>query len=227
MAFDGGVAAAEMPRERMMVHGGLVLSDAELVAALLGSGTRGHSAMDLARELVDRYGDLSSLARAEVAELAQFRGLGPAKACALAAALEIGRRAQSPRVDRLAVRCSNDIFRYYASRIAHLNREVFHVMCLDARHRVLQDARIVEGGLTTCSVLPREVYAPAMRCGAIAVVFVHNHPSGDPHPSADDLALTARLKQAGHVLGIRPLDHIIIGDGRYVSLVDDGQFGAR
>jgi DNA repair protein RadC len=215
-----------MPRERLMVHGGAALSDAELIAALLGAGTRGRSALDIARELVARFGDLASLGRCEVSDLARFRGLGPAKACALTAALEIGRRAQAPRRLRQAVRCSEDIYRYYAPRMAHLNREVFHTLCLDAKHRVLQDARIVEGGLTTCSVLPREAYAPAMRHGAAAVVFVHNHPSGDPQPSSDDLSLTARLKQAGTVLGIRPLDHIIVGEGRYVSLADAGQFAA-
>ena len=121
---------------------------------------------------------------------------------------------------------SADVFKLYAPRLSHLDREVFHTLCLDTKHRVLRDARIVEGGLTTCSVLPREVYAPALREGAAAVVFVHNHPSGDPTPSADDLALTARLKQAGSVLGIKALDHVVIGEGRYVSLVDKGQFSS-
>jgi len=172
------------------------------------------------------YGDLPALNRAEISDLAQLRGLGPAKACALAAALEIGRRALTPRQERPAVRVSADIFAYYGPRLSHLNREVFHVMCLDTKHRLLRDARVVEGGLSSCSVLPREVYAPALREGAAAVVFVHNHPSGDPMPSSDDLALTARLKQAGVVLGIRPLDHVIIGEGRYVSMVDDGHFAA-
>ena len=116
--------------------------------------------------------------------------------------------------------------RRYAPRLSHLTHEVFHVMCLDTKHRLLRDARVVEGGLTTCSVLPREVFAPALREGAAAVIFVHNHPSGDPTPSNDDLALTARLKQAGSVLGIKPLDHVIVGEGRYVSLVDEGHFSA-
>lgn len=214
----------ERPRERLMERGRTALSDAELIATLIGSGTRGMSALDVARELMARYGDLSSLGRASVSDLATRRGVGVARACALAAAIEIGLRAQAPRPRRQAVRVSADIWAYYAPRMAHLPNECFHVMCLDAKHRLLHDARVVEGGLTTCSVLPREVYAPALREAAAAVVFVHNHPSGDPTPSEDDLVLTKRLKLAGTVLGINALDHVIVGEGRYVSLVDEGQF---
>jgi len=213
----------DRPRERLLAQGGEALSDAELLAALIGSGTRGASALDVARELMASYGDLPSLGRADIADLATQRGLGPAKACALVAALEIGRRAQTARGARTTVRVSSDVFQFYQPRLMHLMREVFHVMCLDSKHRLLREERIVEGGLTTCSVLPREAYAPALRQGAPAVIFVHNHPSGDPTPSGDDLSLTARLKQAGSVLGIRMLDHVILGEGRFVSLADDGQ----
>jgi DNA repair protein RadC len=222
----GELSTSNKPRERLLSQGGAALSDAELIATLLGTGTRGASALDVAREVMATYGDLSSLGRAEVSDLAMLRGLGPARACALAAALEIGRRAQAPRGERHAVRASADVFAWYRPRLSHLTNEVFHVMCLDAKHRLLRDARIVEGGLTTCSVLPREAFAPALRVGAAAVIFVHNHPSGDPTPSADDLALTARLKAAGLVLGVKTLDHVIVGEGRYVSLVDEGQFGS-
>jgi DNA repair protein RadC len=222
----GDLPESERPRERLIAQGGAALSDTELLAALLGSGTRGASALDVARELMASYGDLSSLGRAELSELAECRGLGPARACALAAAMEIGRRALAPRRDRLVIRISADVYRYFAPRMAHLTREVFHVLCLDAKHRLLRDVRIVEGGLTTCSVLPREAFAPALREGAAAVIFAHNHPSGDPAPSEDDLALTARLKQAGAVLGVRVLDHIIVGEGCYASLVDAGLFAA-
>lgn len=214
----------ERPRERLLAKGGLALTDAELLAALLGSGTRGASALEIAQSLIVMYGDLSAIGRADIADLARQRGVGRAKACAVAAAMEIGRRAQTPRHERAAIRVSADVFAWYGPRLMHLNREVFHVMCLDTKHRLLRDARVVEGGLSTCSVLPREVYAPALRENATAVIFVHNHPSGDPAPSNDDFTLTARLKQAGNVLGIKPLDHVIIGEGRYVSLVDNGTF---
>jgi DNA repair protein RadC len=222
----GEIPLGERPRERLLSQGGAALSDAELLATLLGSGTRGASALDVARLLIARFGDLASLARAEIVELAAQRGVGLAKACTLAAALEMGRRAQAPRRVRPSMRVSSDIFAYYAPRLSHLTREVFHVMCLDNRHRLLRDTRVVEGGLTSVSVLPREVFAPAIREAAPAVIFVHNHPSGDPQPSQDDYLLTTLLKKAGRILGIKALDHVIIGEGDYVSLVDEGQFEA-
>jgi len=202
---------------RLHLIGSTALSDQEIITTLIGSG-------DIASELIATYGDLPSLSRANPTDLENQ--VGVTKASSLMAALEIGRRALAPRQERPIIRVSADVFAYYAPRLSHLDHEVFHVLCLDTKHRVLRDARIVEGGLTTCSVLPRECYAPALREGAAAVLFVHNHPSGDPTPSADDLALTARLKQAGVVLGIKPLDHIIIGEGRYSSMVDDGHFAA-
>lgn len=193
-------------------------SDVELLSAMLGRES-------VAREVLAAYsGDVSALGRAEPADLTRIPGVGPKRAAALTAALELGRRTLAPREERQRIAVSADVFAFYAPRLTHLTHEVFHVLCLDTKHRVLQDVRVVEGGLTTCSVLPREVFAPALRASATAVIFVHNHPSGDPTPSTDDLALTARLKQAGAVLGIKALDHVVIGEGRYVSLVDEGQF---
>ncbi len=218
------LASSERPRERLLAKGATALSDTELIALLLGSGTKGLSVLEVARGALERYGGLSSMARADPGELRALRGLGPARAATLAAALELGRRAQAPREERLCVRGSVEVFAYYAPRLSHLTHEVFHVMCLDAKHRLLQDARVSSGGLASCTVSPREAYAPALRAAAASVIFVHNHPSGDPEPSRDDLALTARLKQAGKIMGISPLDHLIIGEGRYVSLVDDGRF---
>jgi DNA repair protein RadC len=202
---------------RLRLLGGDALSDEEIVTTVIGS-------CDIANELMATYGDLPSLGRAKLVELE--RQLGAGRASCLIAAMEMGRRAVAPRHRRQVMRTSGDVFGYFAPRLTHLDHEVFHALCLDTKHRVLRDVRIVEGGITTCSVLPREAFAPALREGASAVIFIHNHPSGDPTPSSDDLALTIRLKQAGAVLGIKPLDHIIIGEGRYVSLADDGQFDA-
>ena len=202
---------------RLRRVGGGALSDQEIITTLIGSGA-------VANELMATYGDLPSLSRANLTDLEHQ--VGAAKASFIVAALEIGRRALAPRQERPIIRVSADVYAFYAPRLSHLDHEVFHTLCLDTKHRVLRDARIVEGGLTTCSVLPREVFAPALREGAAAVVFVHSHPSGDPTPSTDDLALTQRLKQAGVVLGIKPLDHIIIGEGRYFSMVDEGHFAA-
>lgn len=214
----------DRPRERLLAYGGTVLTDVELLAMLIGSGTKGVSALDVANSLLGEFGDLAALGRAEIKDLADQHGIGKARACALAAALELGRRAQFPRKERHLVRVSADVYAYYRPKLSHLTHEVFHVMCLDGKHRVIRDVRIVEGGLTSCSVLPREVFAPALRAGAPVVIFVHNHPSGDPAPSPEDLRLTIRLKQAGLVLGVKALDHIIVGEGKYFSMVDDGRF---
>ena len=217
----------ERPRERLLAAGHEALSDAELIAALLGTGTRGSTAIDLARELLASYGDLNTLQRAAPADLVGRRGLGTAKACALIAALELGRRAQRPRGDRRQMKTSADVHALVAPRIAHLAHEVFLAICLDAKNRVLREARIADGGLASVTVLPREAFAPALREGATAVVFAHNHPSGDPEPSKDDLRLTRTLCEAGRVLSVPVLDHLVVGDGRFVSLSDRGFLDGR
>jgi DNA repair protein RadC len=198
------------------------LADYELVAAVVGAG-RGSA--DVARELLAVYNDIATLSRV-IPEDLMIRGVTARRAIALAAALELGRRSMVPRLERPQVRVSRDVYDFYRPRIGHLNHEVFHAMCLDSKHRLLRDQRIVEGGLSTCSVLPREAFSPALRASACAVIFVHNHPSGDATASADDLALTVRLKEAGQVLGIRVLDHVIVGEGCYVSLADEGCLAA-
>ena len=209
----------EMPRERLRVSGGQALSDTELIAALVGNGD---AAMVFAREVLAAYGDLPSLTRSDLAELE--KKVGCAKACTLVAALELGRRAQAPRAKRPQIRVSSDVDSLLGPSLRHLKHEVFHALCLDAKHNLLRDARIVEGGLTSCSVLPREAFAPAIAAGASAVIFVHCHPSGNPAPSYDDKVLTARLKAAGGILGVKALDHVIIADGGYYSFVDEGEF---
>ena len=197
------------------------LLDEEILANLFG-GERGTG---MARELLAAYGDLPTLGRVPPEDLVRL-GLTPSKVTTLVAAIELGRRSLASRSERPAMRTSGDVFAFYRPRLCHLTHEVFHAMCLDSKHRLLRDQRVVEGGLTSCSVLPREAFSPAMRSCACAVIFVHNHPSGDPTPSTDDLQLTARLKQAGLVLGIKVLDHVIVGENRYVSLVDEGHFAA-
>lgn len=198
------------------------LSDAELIATLLGTGTRGKDAVAVAREVLATYGGLAALQRALAGDLAALDGLGPAKACALAAALELGRRAQRPPRDRPVLRNAIDVYHHAAPRLAHLSREVFLALCIDAKNRLVREVRIADGGLTTVVVLPREAFAPVLREAVPAVVFVHNHPSGDPEPSSDDVALTRRLSEAGRVLGVRVVDHLVVGHGRYASFVEQG-----
>jgi DNA repair protein RadC len=217
---------AERPRERLLEAGAEALSDAELIALVLRSGgMRGETAVDQARRLLAAFGGIAGMTRATLAELTLQVGVGVASGAALVAAIELGRRAARHRVDRGGVfRGSAEVFEYFRVRLGSLCKEVFCVLLLDAKHRKLREARISEGSLTASVVHPREVFAPAVRESAAAVILVHNHPSGDPSPSPEDLELTRRLRQAGEIVGIRVLDHVIIGAERHFSFVDAGEW---
>lgn len=199
------------------------LSDVELLSLIIGGGDAGK---DRASGLLRRFHGLHGVERAALREITSISGLGPARAAAVKAALALGRRAAcTERVRGDRIRSAADVFARLSPIMRHVDREVFLVVLLDNRHRVLREVRVAEGGLTSCAVQPRDVLEPAVRDGAAAVIFAHNHPSGDPSPSQDDLALTRRLSLAADALGIRALDHLIIGDGRYVSLSDRGLMG--
>lgn len=214
------------PRERLLAEGAGALRAAELVSIVLGTGLPGRPAEVLARDLLDRSGGLRGMATATVAELASCPGLGTARAARLLAAVELGCRARAEPLQRGApMRSSADVFRHFHERMRDLRVEQFHVVMLDGKHRVIRAEMVSQGTLTTSPVHPREVYAPAIRNSAAAVVLVHNHPSGDPAPSADDLAITRRLTEVGELVGIRVLDHVVVGDGRYASLADRGLLG--
>jgi DNA repair protein RadC len=218
--------AEERPRERLVMNGVESLSDAELLALVLrAGGIRGETAVDVGRRLLTVFGGVVGLRRASVGELRQQDGVGTAAASAILAALEIGRRAVATRVDRGGVfRGSGEVFAHFRPRLADLRKEIFLILMLDAKHRKLREAQISEGSLTASIVHPREVFAPAVRESAAAIILVHNHPSGDPTPSAEDLELTRRLRQAGDVLGIRVLDHVIVGAEAHFSFVDAGHW---
>lgn len=210
------------PRERIFDVGASGMGEAELLALVLGTGGRGLTALQTAEVLLTRFDGIGGLGRAHAVDLRDEQGVGVAKAALLAAALELGRRSLGPRADRPRLRQAPEVWELYRPKLAHLHNEVFHVACLDVRNRLLRDARVAEGGFASCALLPREVFAPAMREGAVAVILVHNHPSGDTQPSADDLALTSRLVRAGEVLGIRVVDHVIIGAEGFCSLAAMG-----
>jgi len=218
--------ATERPRERLLESGVEALSDAELVALVLRSGRiRGENAVDLGRRLLEALGGAEGMARMTFAELACQGGVGVASGAALVAAFELGRRALHHRVNRGGVfRGSAEVFDYFRLRLGALRKEVFCVLLLDAKHRKLREARISEGSLTASIVHPREVFAPAVRESAAALILVHNHPSGDPSPSPEDVELTRRLRQAGEIVGIRVLDHVIVGAEHHFSFVDAGQW---
>ncbi|MCL6562188.1 MAG: DNA repair protein RadC [Firmicutes bacterium] len=204
----------ERPRERLLRHGPAVLGDAELLAVLLGQGTFGQSALDLARTLLqDGWAALLQRSRTE---LMKVRGLGPAKVAVLLAALEIGRRLRVDSHGR-TIGGPHDVLPWVED-MQWLSQEEFRVLYLNTKHRVLTVETVFRGGLDSVEVFPREVFRRAVAHSAAAVIVAHNHPSGDPKPSPQDRALTDRLEQAGTILGIPVLDHIIVGHGRHISL---------
>ncbi|MBY0279059.1 DNA repair protein RadC [Candidatus Binatia bacterium] len=214
----------DRPRERLQHAGVEALSDVELLALLLRAGHRGASALDLARRLHARYGGIADLAAASPHELASVAGIGPAHAAAICAAVALGRRIEGrtlARGDRIGG--SADVFRHFRACLAGLAQERFYVLLLDGKGRVMRDVRVSEGTLTASLVHPREVFRLAIREAAASVILVHNHPSGDPTPSPEDVTLTARLRSAGDLVGIKVVDHVVVGHHRYASLVDLGQ----
>ena len=213
----------ERPRELLLQKGPHSLSDAQLLAILLRMGKRKSSAVEVAMDVLTRLEGLRGLANRSREELCAVPGIGPAKAAQILAALELGKRAlATPLTAGLRIRGSQDIFQYYYPILRDIRHEMFKALLLDAKHRLIRDHTVSEGSLTVSIVHPREVFNLAVRESAAAVIFVHNHPSGDPQPSEEDHALTRRLTEAGEILGIRVLDHLVIGDGRYVSFADEG-----
>ncbi len=201
--------------------GAASLSTRELLASLIGTGARGLSALDLASELLGP--GLHALASRSLAELEAVRGLGRAKAARVLAALELGARVASGGGNAApAFQSPVEAARYLLPRYSTRPVETFGLLALDARHRVRREAVISIGCLTASLVHPREVFQEAVVSRAAALVLFHNHPSGDPEPSAEDLALTRRLAAAGSLMGIEILDHLVLGAGRYVSLKDRG-----
>src|SRR6185436_13734204 len=180
-------------------------------------------AHDLARDLIRRFGDLRSVVGAGGAELANLRGVGRARAAALLAAGELARRVSSARLDTGAqVTCSADVQAHFGPLLADEMREIFYALLLDTKNRLISKVRISEGSLGASLVHPREAFRPAVREAAASVLFLHNHPSGDPAPSPEDRRVTDRLKRVGELLGIPVLDHVVVGREKYYSFADSG-----
>lgn len=216
--------SAERPRERLKSHGARALSSSELLAILLGSGSEGHSAVRIGHEiLASAHGSLRRLSSQPVAALTALNGVGNARAVAIHAALELGRRmAAEEREDGVPVRGPRDVHEIFGQRLQDLPVEEFHVAILDSQHRLERDVTVTRGLLNSSLVHPREVFREAIAENAAAIILVHNHPSGDPTPSPDDRITTEQLVQAGRVLDIPVQDHIIIGRGRYLSFAEAG-----
>lgn len=213
----------DRPREKLLARGPEQLSDAELLAVLLPTGAAAENALDRGRALLARFGSLRALLAASPRLLATIPGLGPARVALLRAVGEVARRSVEQRLTRHApLRTSAEVYRHCGARLAALRKEQFHVLLLDGKNRLIKEVRISEGSLTASLVHPREVFVPVIEESAAAIILVHNHPSGDPTPSAEDVAITARLRQVGDLMGVSVLDHVVIGDGRYVSFADEG-----
>lgn len=215
---------ADRPRERLRALGAQALTTTELLALLIGTGGAGHSASDSAQQIIHRAGgSLRRLVQMPVATLTAVHGLGEAKALAIHAALEVGRRLAAESTDEgEPLRGPRDVWRYYAPRLEALTVEEFHVAVLDAQHRLERDVLVSRGILNSSLVHPREVFREAIAERAASIVLVHNHPSGDPTPSSDDRAITSQLVAAGRLLDIPIHDHVVIGRGRYVSFAEAG-----
>jgi len=209
----------ERPRERLFQRGPGTLTDAELVGLLFGTGVRGLTAVDLGRDALVRAGGLRGLERTTPGEIAGRKGIGAARAARLSAALELGRRlAAAPLARGVKIEGCDDVVSRYAPLLDGLDRERFYVLLLDAKGRLMRDHLVSEGTVGEATVYEREVFAPAVRESAYAVICVHNHPSGDPTPSTQDMVLTERLEAAGLTLGVPLLDHVVVGGGRGVSI---------
>jgi DNA repair protein RadC len=217
------LAGDERPRERLLHHGPGVLSDAELIAIVLGSGVPGENVVDMARRLVESQGGLAGLLRADAKALQRTRGLGPAKAAQLAAAIELGRRVQRVEPDHRPLMTSPEaVFAHLSGRVLGQTKEQLYVLALDTKGRLLGKAAEVSGGVNAVGARPAEVFREPVVLSATSVILAHNHPSGDPRPSPQDVAVTNELVAAGELLDIAVLDHVVIGQNSFVSMHREG-----
>lgn len=217
------MAESERPRERLAESGAEALTVAELLAILLRTGLPGENAVQLAHRLLEHFRGLPGLYRATFQEVCDQRGLGPAKAAQIKAALELGNRmAREISTIRPAVHSPSDAVDLLKYEMSALDQETLKVLLLDTRNRLMEIAEVYRGSLNSSQVRVGELFKLAIRRNAASIIIAHNHPSGDPAPSPDDLALTRAVVQAGHLLDIEVLDHLVIGAGRYVSLKERG-----
>ena len=222
------VALHDRPREKLQRLGAAALGDNELVAIVLGSGSRECGALELANRLLERAGGLHGLTRAAVGELHLVPGVGDARAAQVLAAVELGRRTLvRGTTDRPRLSTPRQLASYLLPQYGAGAVEQFGIVMLDTKHRMIRIKILSIGSLDTTVVHPREVFREATSASAAAIVLFHNHPSGDPTPSADDLVLTTRMVNAGDIMGIDVVDHLILADQRYFSLVEAGRLSPR
>src|SRR5690625_1615920 len=217
------VPKEERPRERLLQLGESQLTNQELLAILLGSGTKNESVMDIANRLLIHFEGIKLLEHATIEEMTKIKGIGIAKGVTILAALELGRRIrQYTPEDRYVIRSPQDGANYVMESMRYLNQEHLAALFLDTKNQIIHKQTIFIGGLNSSIVHPREIFREAVKRSAASIICVHNHPSGDPTPSKEDVHVTKRLVEAGKVMGIELLDHIIIGNRKYTSLKEKG-----
>lgn len=210
----------DKPRERLLARGVTRIGDEELLSIVLGTGVRDHPAIAVANDLVRTTGSVAALSRASPRELAQVTGVGTARATRIAAAFELGRRAVESEQRREMLARPEDVARLIAPRVAGLSQELFFVLGVDIRNGLLDVVEVGRGSVHTVEVHPREVFRPLVRMAAAGGVLAHNHPTGDPTPSHEDVELTRRLRAVGDVVGIPIIDHVVVGDGKFRSIAE-------
>lgn len=217
-------AEEDRPREKLLLKGKQVLSDAELIAILIGSGTKEESAVELSKKILQKVNNnLNDLAKLSVHDLMQFKGIGEAKAISIIAALELGGRRQSATVtERPQIKTSADIYQYFHSTLADLPHEEFWILFLNRSNKIISKERLSIGGVTGTIVDVKILFKKAMEFLATSIVLCHNHPSGNVQPSDLDISLTKKLKEAGKLMDVAVIDHIIVCDGEYFSFADKG-----
>lgn len=218
------LAEDDRPREKMMLKGAKALSDAELIAILIGSGNQEESAVTLAQRMLSTCGgDLSQLSKWEIEEYSRFKGMGPAKSLSVMAALELGRRRKlQERMERPLITSSVDIYELFHPLLCDLPTEEFWVLLLNRSNRVIGKERISSGGIDQTTADVRTILREALLARATQIAVIHNHPSGNARPSQEDRRITERIKEAGRIMNIHLTDHLIVCDGRYFSFNDEG-----
>jgi DNA repair protein RadC len=217
-------AEDDRPREKMILKGKNALSDAELIAILISSGNCEESAVDLAKRILKSANDsISELSRFTIKDMLKFKGIGDAKAVSIAAALELGRRRRGEEAGiKKQITCSKDLFDIFHPLLSDLIYEEFWILLLNKANMIIGKYCISEGGLSGTVADPVKIFKKAIECNALGIVLCHNHPSGNLKPSEADMNLTKKLKEGGKLLDISVLDHIIIGEEKYISFADEG-----
>ena len=210
--------SSDRPRERLKQYGAVQLTDAEIIAILLRTGLKGENVLTLANRLLNTFGGVKGLLKTSLDEMCDIRGISEAKACQVIAGLDLGRRAAIPAPDRPVIRSSKDVYDLVSGEMQFLQQEHLRALMLNTKNEVVATAEIYRGTVNTASVRVAEVIRPAVRGNYPSIVVVHNHPSGDPSPSSEDILVTRRIRQSAEMMDIELLDHVVIGEQKHVSM---------